>query len=124
MPVITPSAQDLSTQFYGNIVVIYTWANLASGDTGKPIAGPGWADRTFQIVGTFGSGGTALIEGSNDGVNYGTLDDPFGNPMSYTTQTQPKQLIEIPLWVRPRISGGDGTTALSIIGLFGRHGFP
>ena len=123
MAIIQSSWVDLSQKFYGNIVVLYTWANLANGDSGLPVQGPGWADRTFQLTGTFGSGGTCVIEGSNDGVNYAVLDDPFGNPMSFTTAVL-KQLIEIPLWVRPRVSVGDGTTSLTITGLFGRHGLP
>ena len=121
MSVINPSFVDLSQKFYGNTVVIYTWAALANGDSGSPISGPGWADRSFQVEGTFGAGGTCLIEGSNDGTNYRTLDDPFGNALSITA-VGVKQLTEVCLYIRPRISAGDGTTALTISALCARHG--
>src|SRR6266566_7668918 len=121
MGVINPTFQDLSIQFYGNYVVVYTWTTLHMGDSGAPVSGPGWADRSIQVVGTFGAGGTVVIEGSNDGTNWSTLDDAFGVPMSYTSPTV-NQIVELPLFVRPRITGGDGTTSLTVTGAFGRHG--
>lgn len=123
MATINPSFVDLSQKFFGNIVVIYTWAALAQGDDGAPVSGPGWADRSFQVEGTFGAGGTVVIEGSNDGTNYRTLNDPFGNPMSITAAGL-YQLTQDSLYVRPRISAGDGTTAIAVSGLFARHGYP
>ena len=121
MTVVNPSMVDLSQRFYGNTVVVYTWTPLTNGDSGAPVSGPGWADRTFQVEGTFGAGGTLIVEGSNDGVNYRTLDDPFGNALSITA-VGVKQLTEVTLYVRPRISAGDGTTSLTISALLARHG--
>ena len=66
MSVINPSFVDLSQKFFGNIVVIYTWADLHNSDSGAPVIGPGWADRSFQVEGTFGAGGTMM--GSATGV--------------------------------------------------------
>ena len=37
-----------------------------------------WADRTIHVYGTFGVGGTVVLEGSNDGTNYVTLTDSNG----------------------------------------------
>lgn len=123
MGTINPSFQDLSVQFFGNNVIVYTWAALGVGDDGAPVAGPGWADRGIHVIGTstFGAGGTVVIEGSNDGTNWNTLDDPFGVPMSYTGSII-RQVVEVCLFIRPRITGGDGTTAITVIGVFGRHG--
>lgn len=121
MTVVVPSFVDLSQKFYGNTVVVYTWTGLANGDSGTPVQGPGWADRSFQIEGTFGAGGTLVIEGSNDTVNYHTLDDPFSNPLSITSATV-KQLTEVTYLIRPRVSAGDGTTSLTISAVFARHG--
>jgi hypothetical protein len=45
---------------------------------------PGFADRAIQVGGTFGAGGTVVIEGSIDGTNYVTLTDPQGNAISKT----------------------------------------
>jgi hypothetical protein len=123
MSIIVPSFVDLSQKFFGNIVVVYTWTGLVNGDSGTPISGPGWADRSFQVEGTFGAGGTCLIEGSNNAVNYHVLHDPFGNPASITAGGV-AELTEVTLWVRPRVSAGDGTTTLSISAVFARHGYP
>lgn len=123
MSIINPSFVDLSQKFFGNTVVIYTWAALANGDSGAPVQGPGWADRSFQVEGTFGSGGTVLIEGSNDGTNYRTLNDPFGNALSLTSAGV-FELTQIALWMRPRVSAGDITTNITISATLGRHGFP
>lgn len=123
MATVTPSFVDLSQKFFGNTVVIYTWAHMANTDAGVPVMGPGWADRSFQIEGTFGVGGTVLVEGSNDGVNYRTLNDPFGNALSLTSAGV-HELTQIALWMRPRVSGGDITTDLTITATLGRHGYP
>jgi hypothetical protein len=123
MAIINPSFVDLSQKFFGNIVVVYTWLGLANGDSGTPISGPGWADRSFQVEGTFGTGGTCLIEGSNDAVNYHVLHDPYGNLLSITANGV-AELTEVTLWIRPRASAGDGTTLFNISAVFARHGYP
>jgi hypothetical protein len=65
---------------------------------------PEWADRSVQIVGTF-NGGTVVVEGSNDGVTWATLNDPQGNPLSFTT-SKVEQILEVVLYTRPRVSAG------------------
>ena len=90
-----------------------TWASLANGDDGTPFEFVDWADRTFQVTGTFGAGGTLVIEGSNDGANWSTLSDTNGVAMSYTAAVV-KAISEAPRFVRPRASAGDGTTALVV----------
>lgn len=121
---IIPSSLDLSQKFFGNVVVIYTWTALVQlDDTGAPVSGPGWADRSFQVEGTFGAGGTVVIEGSNDGTNYRTLNDPYGNPMSITSPGL-YQLTQDSLFVRPRLSVADDTSSITVSGLFARHGYP
>ena len=121
MPTINYSEVDLSQRFYGNVVSIIKWTPLVNGDVGAPVSGPGWADRAFQIEGTFGAGGTVLVEGSNDGTNYRTLNDPFGNPLSITA-VGIYQLTQDALFMRPHVSAGDGTTSITITALLARHG--
>lgn len=125
MATVNYSKIDLSQKFYGNVVVIYTWTPLANGDAGVPVMGPGWADRSFHIQGTFGAGGTVVIEGSNELVptNYRTLNDPFGNALSIITAGV-YELTQIALWMRVRVSAGDGTTAITVNACLGRHGYP
>lgn len=89
-------------------------------DSGNPAQLPSWADCSFQVVGTFGGGGTVPIEGSNDGVNFGTLNDPFGVALNFTNAA-PRQATERCQFVRPRVTAGDGTTSLTVLGLFRRQ---
>lgn len=100
-----------------------TWASMANGDTGvnpSGTASTGFAsaeymDRSVQVKGTFGSGGTVLIEGSNDGgATWATINDAFGNALSVTSASI-KQITEVVEMVRPRVSAGDGTTSLTVV---------
>lgn len=112
------------------------WATMANGDTGVPIAFPEWADRTVQVwsnqidtgaASVIGVGGTVVLEGSNDyqpflntdgdPANAGTwitLTDQNGVAMSYTAASL-KQMTEAPLWIRPHVTAGDGTTACNVV---------
>lgn len=110
----TPSIQIVSG---GNAKVI-TWTGLANGQSGDAIEENLWADRSVQVTGTFGSGGTIKIEGSNDGTNWATLTDPQGNDLTFTAP-KIETIIEICRYIRPTVTAGDGTTALTV-SLFGR----
>lgn len=90
-----------------------TWAGLANGDDGAPYEAPVLADRAAQVVGTFGTGGTLLLEGTIDGSNWATLTDPQGNALSFTA-AKIEQVMELVVAVRPRVSAGDGDTALTV----------
>lgn len=94
-------------------VVRITWANMANGDDGTPVQHIQWADRSLQVVGTFGAGGNLRWEGSNDGTNYATLTDPQGNALDITT-AKIEQISEITAKARPRVTAGDGTTSLTV----------
>jgi len=89
------------------------WTALANGDTGAPFEIPGAADRSVQIGGTFGAGGTCVIEGSNDGVTYFTLNNIQGTALSATSAAL-KGVAEITRYIRPRVSAGDGTTSITV----------
>lgn len=94
--------------------IIATWANLANGDDGEPIKFSQYADKSVQVIGTFGVGGTLLLEGSNNGTDWGTLTDPQGNNLSFAT-AKIEMVTEATLFVRPRVSAGDVTTSLTVI---------
>lgn len=93
-------------------VHIVTWTGLANGDDGDPIQMTGSSDRTIQFDGTFGTGGTIILEGSNDGTNYYALTDPQGNNISKTAGSL-ETVVELTKYIRPRVSAGDGTTSLT-----------
>lgn len=111
---------DYVTSFRDRVVVI-TWASMtfSGSDEGAPIEMPGFADRSVQVTGAFGSGGSVRIEGSNDGVNYATLTDPQGNALDITA-AKIEAIMELTRFVRPRITSGNGSTALNVIMLIKR----
>lgn len=97
-------------------VITVTWPTLTfSGtDVGAPISLAEYSDKTFQVFGTLGAAGAVLMEGSNDGVNWSSLSNRQGTAMSFTAlgmnTSQDK-----PLFVRPRVTAGDGTTSLTVV---------
>jgi hypothetical protein len=93
--------------------LIVVWPNMATGDVGDPVPFSQYADKSAQVVGTFGAGGTLRIEGSLDGTNYAPLTDPQGNALDFTT-AKIEAVSEAVLLVRPRVVGGDGTTLLTV----------
>ena len=96
------------------------WESLGNGDTGAPVGFPEWADRTVQVVGTFGAGGTVVLEGSLDGgENYATLNDLQGNMLSFTTEMI-MGVQEVATLIRPNVTAGDDTTNLTVIVLLRR----
>lgn len=98
---------------------LVTWGPMANGDVGLPIDMPGAADRSVQVVGTFGAGGNLRLEGTNDGTNYAVLTDPQGNALDITA-AKIEAVMELTHKVRPRVTAGDGTTALVVTMLLRR----
>ena len=106
-PVITfplESATDMA---------VITWAGMAASDEGSRVAMATYADRCVQVSGTFG-GATVTVAGSNDGETYHALSDTFGESLTLTVGAL-KQLIELPVFIKPRIFGGDGTTNIKVV---------
>lgn len=90
---------------------LITWTGLLNGDDGAPAQWVDFADRCVQVTGTFGTGGSLTMEGSNDGTNFSSLADPQGNALTFTS-SKLEQVLELPRYVRPRVTAGDGTTSL------------
>lgn len=88
------------------------WANLAHGDDGEMISVAAYTDKSVQVTGTFGAGGTLTVQGSNDGVNWATLTDPQGNDLVFSS-AKIELVSEATLYLRPAASG-DGTTDLTV----------
>jgi hypothetical protein len=107
----TRSANSLADN--ERFVVRFSWTSLLNGDDGAPIKFGPFADRSVQVTGTFGTGGTIVMEGSNDGgTTWATLKDPLGANVSFTA-TGLKMIGDLPYQIRPRVTAGDGTTSLS-----------
>lgn len=98
--------------------VMFRWY-LANGEAGDPVDLAAYADRSVQVLGTFGVGGSVRVEGSLlpapiADVDYGTLTDPQGNALDVTS-AKIEAVSEASRWLRPRVTAGDGTTALTIV---------
>lgn len=92
------------------------WTGLLNGDTGAPVSAAEWSGKTFHAFGTFGAGGTVIIEGSND-IDAPTNWAPVSNWQGTNLSATGAALLtarDMPMWVRPRVSAGDGTTSLTV----------
>lgn len=95
-----------------------TWTPLLNGDQGTSLSAPNLPDKTIQVKGTFGVGGSVQIEGSNDGgTTWHILNDTRGETTGALTFTaaDTRQLLENPELIRPNVTAGDGTTSLTVL---------
>lgn len=93
---------------------VCTWTPMLNGDVGDPVTLPGYHDRSVQVTGTFGTGGSVAVEGSNDGaVNYAALRDPSSTTIAITSAGM-KAVLEAAIHMRPHVTAGDGTTSLTV----------
>ena len=78
-------------------------------------------DRSVQVLGNFGAGGTVTLEGSNDGSTFTPLSDPRGNNLAINT-AKIEQVEDCTYALRPNVTAGDGTTNMTVV-LFARKVF-
>lgn len=105
-------------EILGEATVRATWGPMANGDVGAPVEWGLYADRSVQVIGTFGAGGTVTIEGSNDDANFVPLSDARGNALTVNT-ARLEQVEDCSKGIRPNVTAGDGTTSLTVV-LFAR----
>lgn len=100
-----------------NSLKLVTWAPLTTASPdGAPFEFADWADRAVQVFGTFGSGGSLVVQGSNDftnPTNWVTINGTTGSALSFTAAGL-LQMNEAPLWIRPLLVGGDGTSSITV----------
>lgn len=94
------------------------WTLLANGDSGDWMTFPDLADKTVQVSGTFGAGGTVSIQGTNHSDNSNALilhaTDAAGTALTFTG-ADIKVILENPGRIRPTVTAGDATTSLTVI---------
>jgi hypothetical protein len=117
MAVVSAETEEIALS--DDRVFVTTWTGIASGDTCEAVRRGAVRDRCVQVTGTFGAA-TIAIQGSNDSENYAALKDTLGNALSFTSAGI-KQVLEIPLYIKPTISGSGGT-GLTIV-MVQRRGF-
>lgn len=104
---------------------VVTWAGLTTTNAdGAPTgyASNGMGGVTFQVAGTIGAGFAMVVEGSNDGVTYYTLNDQANTAINFTALGL-KTVRDAPLWIRPRVTAGDGTTNVTVTAAFQKSAF-
>jgi len=86
----------------------HSWSGITEADTGEAIQMPGLSPKTGQVDGTFGTGGTLVLEGSNDGTNWFQLSDFFSGAALTFTAAGIFTIAQNVEYVRPRVSAGTG----------------
>lgn len=110
----TRAVAPVATQL-DSVVVVREWTGLLLGDDGAWLLLAHYGDKCLHVFGTWG-GATLAFEGTNETgtpTNPAPLSDPGGVVISLSSTTTIKQVLENPLYVRPRVVGGDGTTSLT-----------
>lgn len=93
---------------------VAAWTGLLNGDDGDAITFCQFTDKSVQVSGTFGVGGSVRLEGSNNGgATWATLTDPQGNDLIFTSP-KIEMVSEATALVRPIVTAGDGNTSLSV----------
>jgi hypothetical protein len=92
---------------------LYTWTLLDLDDSGIPIECVDYVDRTVIITGTFGVAGSLTMQGSNDNTNWFPLTDMQANAITKTAAGM-EMIVEAPVYIRPLVTAGDGTTSLTV----------
>jgi hypothetical protein len=103
--------RDLSSGFG----IAVGWTPMLNTNDGQALDTQDFPDISVQVLGTFGAAGNCKIEGCNEvtPTNWTTLNDPQGNALDFTAAKM-EQVLEIPRWIRPRITAGDGTTSITV----------
>jgi hypothetical protein len=93
---------------------VVSWA-LGAGDVGVPVAFPGAADRTVQMIGTFG-GATVAMQGTLEATptTWLPVTDAQGNAISATANAL-EAITELVRWIRPIVTGGTGTAVTILL---------
>lgn len=116
MATITPTVEGrFHTDSFPGETAVHTWSGLSAVDTAGEAVGYGaHADRSVQVMGTFGAGGAVTLQGSNDGSSWYTLTDFQGNALVITVAGI-YTVSEATRFIRPSITGSDGTTNLDVV---------
>jgi len=99
----------------GGGTVRITWAGLLAGDTGESVnMGIFGVNRSVHIYGTFGGATAVLQVRGNASANWQSATDPQGNAISKGAEAL-EEIEESTGGLRPALTGGDGTTALTCV---------
>lgn len=101
----------IASENKGNVQHV-KWEGLTTGDYGQPWENPNYSDKTFSILGNFGSGATVTLQGSNvwnpvltDDNDWHTLTDTTETDIAVTSKTG-GQILQNYRWLRPKVASG------------------
>ena len=101
------------TQVSGQAQVV-SWTPLTTTNTdGSSAELPYFSDRSVQVSGTFGTGGSVTLQGSNDNSTWAALHDVAGSAITLTSAGI-KKVSPNTRYIRPLVTAGDGTTSLTV----------
>ena len=90
------------------------WTGIGNGQVGT--YAPFRSNKvSLQVTGTFGSGGSIKLQGSNDLVNWNDLSPAALTSAGFFAALGAN---EKPRAIRPNCTAGDATTALNVVGWF------
>lgn len=98
---------------------VIRWTGLLADDDGQWRLLEHYREKCLHVFGEF-SGAILTFEGSNEDANVGEptspiqLKDQTGNIIAFTSPGI-SHVLENPRYVRPKITGGDGSTDLSLL---------
>ena len=79
------------------------WEALIDGDPGSAVEMVAYTDRSVQIIGTF-STTTCVLEGSNDGATWATLEDGNGDAITTAATGLLTSIGPLTRFIRPHIT--------------------
>jgi hypothetical protein len=108
-------------------VILVVWSGINTTDRkGKAVLLPDYPGKSVQVYGTFSAGSPSVaIEGANGpgtagnpiappaDADFNTLNDPSSTALTFTGQ-RAEEVMENMVWIRPNLTGGDGSTNLTV----------
>lgn len=98
----------------------HTWPALGNGAAGgqSPVGSPplSYSSAFFVATGTIGAAGSVQLEGSADGLSWMKLSPAALTSLPGAFASLGAQ--ERPRFIRPHVTNGDGTTAITVSGTF------
>lgn len=115
----TVSAEHIANGIMGSVVT--KWLSMPQDSDGGYVTIANHSDKTVQIYGVFG-GCSVVIEGSNDPLvesdinnsTWWTLKNWDGEAMTKTAAGG-WVILDNPIYVRAKTTGGDGTTSVNVV---------
>ena len=97
---------------------VITWETVGQSDTFEEVKFTRVPYAiSMQATGTFSGSAAIALHGSNDGTNYAALNDRSGTAISLTAAGL-VSCGDAPLYLKPVLSSGDGSTDVDVTMLF------